>query len=566
MVQTVKASKTVQIDKVASGIKGLDTVLHGGFAEGRSTVVVGGPGCGKSILGLEFIYRNAVQGMPGIYITFEERAEAVRKNAAAMGWNLAELEQDNRLFLMEARLDPSTIFSGEFNIDGLLTMIDAKANSMGAKHITIDAVDALVRHYQDAQQEYMALYAMHEWLLNHKMSSLITLKGSIGDVGDRHEYLDYMADCVIGLDQRMLEQVSTRRLRVLKYRGTEFARNEHPFSITSTGMQVVATTNSSLTYPARAEVISSGNDVLDGMLGGGYKQGANILVTGTSGTGKTTLAATFALQLHQRREKILYINFEESQEMLLANMLSPGIDLRPAVEDGSLKFICVLPESSGVEEHLTRKLNAIEAFKPQHVVIDAISACDRMGGQRAAYDFLFRIMNHCKEQGITCIMINQLTGMDSIESFSGIGISSMVDSVVYIRYLEQGGEINRTIAVVKSRGCAHSNQAREYNITSAGIVIENIYVGKGGVLTGTARQEAEEADAIEADRLTAELTAHEQIIKKKEAVLISEQKRLEADIAVSRAQMESLKLAQRSRLSGRSDRSELRGGGGVTHE
>ena len=547
-----------EIAKVESRIKGLDIVLNGGFGKGRVTVVLGGPGCGKSVMGLEFIYRNALAGEPGIYITFEERAEAVRKNAASLGWDLAPLEKNNTFFLLEARLDPSTVFSGNFNIEGLLTMIEAKAENMGAKRICVDAVDALMRHYQDPQEEYMALYNLHEWLLNHEMTSLLTLKGTINDTSNRHQYLDYMSDCVIGLDQRLLEQVSTRRLRVLKYRGTNFVRNEHPFSISIDGMQIIASASAELNYPASTEAVSSGNKVLDQMLVGGYKKGSTILYTGTSGTGKSTLAATFTAQASLRKERTLYINFEESQEMMIANMLSPGIDLQPGVRDDSLRFLCVLPESSGIEEHLVRTFTAIDDFAPHHLIVDAISACDRMGGENAAFDYLFRLLHHCKEQGITCILINQLMGGDTMESFSGIGISSMVDTVIFIRYLENGGEINRTLTVVKARGIGHSNQTREYLITSAGIDIQDIYIGQGGVLTGSARQEQEEKDNIEAERLRAELLASQEMIKQKEALLVSEQKRLEADVIVARTQMKVLELAQQVRNLGRNARGDLR--------
>ena len=551
-------SPPMGINKIKTDIKGLDEVLNGGVAKGRSTLVTGGPGSGKSMIGLEFIYRGALKGEPGIFISFEERASAVRENAASMGWDLTRLENENKIFIMEARLNPSTIVSGDFNINGLLTMIDAKAKSMGADKITIDAVDMLMRYYDDPFAQHTEIYNLHEWLLDHKMTSLITLKDLSNSLSDLSQSLDYMTDCVINLDQRLSNQLSTRRLRILKYRGTGFGRNEYPFSITPKGVQVISSTHLGLDYKISGTIIPTDIKAFDQMLGGGFRENSTILIAGSSGTGKTTLGATFAKAAGDREEKTVYINFEESQDAVITNMQSPGISLQSMVDKGLLKFVTDLPESKGPEEHLVTAFDAIEEFAPRHIVVDAVSACHRMGGEKAAYDYLFRLIHYCKSKNTTCILINQVIGEQDFDNFSGIGISSLIDTVIFLKYIESEGEINRTICVMKSRGQNHSNQYREFVITSKGIQIQEGYIGRGGVLTGSARQEQEERDDIEKERLHAELSAQMDVVKQKEILLKTEQQKIQSEISVAKAKQKTLELNLKIIKRGNKNREDLR--------
>ena len=556
----VSRTKETEIRKVATQIAGMDEVLNGGLPAGQTTLISGGPGTGKSVLGLEFLYRGAAAGEPGIFVTFEERASAVRQNALALGWDLAPLEQAGKLFLMEAHVDPQAVLSGDFNLKGLIAIINGKATAMRASRIVIDALDVLLRLFDDAARERNELYVLHDWLIDHDMTAVLTVKTSKdGDSSGRYEFLDFMANCVICLDQRVTEQIATRRLRVLKYRGSGFGRNEYPFCITGEGINIIPISSAGLNHKALGPKVSSGHPQLDTVLDGGYRRGSCILISGTTGTGKTTLASTFVRSACERGEKVIYINFEESQAAMVSGMLSPGIDLRPAVQAGTLRFLTAMPEAMGVEEHLIRVFKAIDSFQADHVIVDAISACDRMGTKGAAYDYLMRLVNVCKEKGITAIFTNQTTGFREESEISGIGISSIVDAVIFIRYIEIGGEINRMLLVMKSRGSKHSNQYREFLITDHGIDIADVYVGEGGVLTGASRQEQEAREEAQHRRKLQEIEHKEREVIQKRAALQAQMETLKAELEGAEAQLEALRLDEKIWENGRTKRGEMRG-------
>jgi len=459
-----------EIRKIPTGIVGLDLVLGGGVPAGRMTLVSGGAGSGKSMIGLECLLHGAAAGEPGILVLFEERAEAVRQNAWSLGWDLASLEQKNRLCLLAARLNPEAVISGDFSIKGLLAILDQQVKAMRARRIVIDAVDALLYLYDSPLRERQELYALHEWLLDRGLTAIMTVKTvPQEEAPSRYAFLDFMADCVIHVDQRITAQVATRRLRVMKYRGSGYGRNEYPFVISPDGVTVIPITSNVLQHRSPGPKVSSGQARLDDVLAGGYKRGTSILIVGTAGSGKTTLACVFAQAACQRGERVLYLNFEESPESMVSNMLSPGLALRPLIKTGRLVVQSYLPEAMGVEEHLFHALKALDEVHPQHVVVDAISACQRMGSEHAAFEYLMRILNACKERGITCIYLNQTTGLDIVSEISGIGISSIIDTVVLLRQLPIGGVMKRQLIVMKSRGSKHSEQFHEFRITDRGI-------------------------------------------------------------------------------------------------
>jgi circadian clock protein KaiC len=459
-----------EIPKVPTGIAGLDEVLRGGLPAGRMTLLSGGAGSGKSLIGLQSLVHNAGTGEPGILVLFEERADAVRQNARSLGWDLAALERKNMLYLMDARLNPELVISGDFSIKGLLAILDHQIKVMGARRIVIDAVDTLLQSYDSLLRERHELYALHEWLLNRGLTTIMTVKTIQREESpSRYAFLDFMADCVIHVDQRVTVQVATRRLRVVKYRGSGYGRNEYPFLIGENGINVIPITSNVLQHPAPGPKVSSGQARLDDVLGGGYKRGTSILIVGTAGAGKTTLACSFAQAACLRGERVLYLNFEESPESMVSNMLSPGLVLRPLIKNGRLAVQAYLPEAMGVEEHLFLALNALDEIQPQHIVVDAISACKRMGSEHAAFEYLMRVLNTCKERGITCFYLNQAAGLDIVAEISGIGISSIIDTVVLLRQLPIGDTITRQLIVMKSRGSKHSEQFHEYRITDQGI-------------------------------------------------------------------------------------------------
>ncbi|MCX6550673.1 MAG: circadian clock protein KaiC [Acidobacteria bacterium] len=458
------------IPKEPTGIAGLDVVLGGGVPAGRVTILSGGPGSGKSTMGLQLLLTGANAGDAGILVMFEERAATVRQDAWSRGWDLARLERKNKLCLLDARLDPKAVIAGEFSINGLLAILDRRITAMRAKYVVIDAVDALLHLYDSPTRERHELYALHEWLLDRGVTTIMTVKAiDEAEARSRYAFLDFMADCVIHVDQRVTAQITTRRLRVIKYRGSGYGRNEYPFVINESGITIIPMTSNVLQHRPPGPRVSSGTAWLDEALAGGYRQGTAVLIAGTAGAGKTTLACLFTRAACLRGERVLYLNFEESPEAMVANMLSPGLDLQPLIAKGTLAIRSYLPEAMGVEEHLFHSLEDMSQFQPTSVIVDAISACRRMGSEQAAFEYLMRILNACKERGITCMCLNQSSGRESIEDISGIGISSLIDTVILLRHRQAGDTMVRQLVVMKARGSRHSEQFHEFRVTDRGL-------------------------------------------------------------------------------------------------
>jgi circadian clock protein KaiC len=465
-------AKTRELTKVPTGIVGLDDVLRGGVPAGRMTLLSGGPGSGKSLIALQCALHGATEGKPGILVLFEERATAVRQNVLSLGWDMRTFERNKSLFLLDARVNPEAVISGDFSIKGLLAILDQQVKALRARFIVFDAVDTLLRLYDNPTRERNELNALHEWLLDRGLTAIMTVKADAQEVSpSRYSFLDFMADCVIVVDQRVTVQVATRRLRVVKYRGSGYGRNEYPFIIGENGIEVVPITSSTLRHRAPGVNVSSGQIELDGVLGGGYKRGTGILIVGTAGAGKTTLACLFAEAACRRGERVLYLNFEESVESMVTNMRSTGLNLQRPVDSGRLVIQSWLPEATGVEEHLLRALKGLDEFRPAHLIVDAISACERMGTKHAAFEYLMRVLDACKQRGITCVYINQATSADVVSEISGIGISSIIDSVIVLRHLTVDGKTERQLIVMKSRGTKHSTQFHDFQITDGGITL-----------------------------------------------------------------------------------------------
>lgn len=456
--------------KLGTGVEGLDDVLDGGFPKGRTTMIKGGPGAGKTLFALQFLVQSALQGTAGMFVTFEESAEAIRMNAATLGWDLPALEKMGLLFIHHARLDPAAVISGPFSLQGLTAIIDGKARALGARLLVIDAIDIVMRQFDDVSRARSEINSLHEWLDENGFTTLLSVKlNEDPDLTARFSFLDYMADCVVRLDHRVTEQISTRRLRVQKYRGSSFGTNEYPYVIGGNGISLVPIASAQLDHGPQGAHQSSGIRELDAAMDGGYRRNACILIAGASGTGKTTLAATFAMAACARGERVLFISYEESPEALQSAVLSAGVDLKPALEAGSLKFVCRLPESMGSDEHLFHNLAMIRTFAPDHVVVDAISACHRMGSGKAAFDYCMRLVNACKERGITCLLINQAQGAMVGQDLSGLGFSSLVDTVIQLQFEMVDGDLLRSLLILKARGCRHSHRLHDLRITDDGI-------------------------------------------------------------------------------------------------
>jgi circadian clock protein KaiC len=557
---TVQSDERTTIPKIKTGITGLDNILQGGLPKGRTTIVTGETGCGKSIFALEFLYYNALQDTPGILINFEEDRQAIIQNALTLGRDLIPLEQANQLFILETHFTPEVIVAGDFNLKGLLAIIEGQAKAMGATHIVIDAIDVLLRLFNDPARERNELYLLHHWLLEHHLTNLITVKMSHDqNIPPSYELLKFMADCIVYFDQRVNKQISTRRMRIIKYRGSGFGRNEYPYVIDDDGMSVIPISTAQLRHKGLGERISTGHSYLDNILGGGYRRSACVLIAGVTGSGKTTIAATFIRHICTQGEKVLYIGFEESQEAIIINMLSPGIDLQPALQSGQLHFISHLPESMGVEEHLLTALRHIKVLQPQHVIVDAISACERMGSEQIAFDYLVRLLHVCKENEITCIFLNQTTRPIGIHEITGIKISSLVDTAIVLNLVEVGGEFNRVLEIIKSRGSMHSNQHREFKITDNGIEILDAFVGDAGVLTGSARQEYEAKEAIGYERRQQAIRHKQRDIEQREVAMQAQIAALQAEITTHKLELEALTSEEQALQYNKTELAKIRG-------
>ena len=473
---------------------------------------------------------------------------------------MVPFENAGSLFLFDARLDPQAVISGGFNLSALLAIIGGQARAIGAKRIVIDAIDMLMRLFDDPRRVRNEIYALHEWLSDYGLTVILTSKAATtGETVHPYDFLDFMADCVIFLDNRVSEQLSTRRLRVIKFRGSDFSRSENPYIISGSGIRFIPVAALELRHAALGAHVSSGQPEFDAILGGGFRRASCTLISGTTGTGKTTLASTFSRGACERGEKVLYLDFEESQEALASGMLSAGIDLRPAIDGGCLTVLATMPEAMGAEEHLIRTVDQMNRLKPDHLILDAVSSIGRMGTEQAAFDFLVRLLNVAKERGITILLINQTAGFMDEHEISGVGISSLVDTVIFLRYVESGGEVNRNLLVLKSRGSRHSNQYREYRITDDGMQIAQLFGGEGGTLTGAARQEQELREALEERRRLQQRNALETQIAQRRAAREAQLADLEAEIATAELELENLNLEEDIRQAGRATRLRMRG-------
>lgn len=526
--EILTSSSAKQLNKVKTFIEGLDDIIEGGLPHNRTTVINGHAGSGKTIFGFEFLYRGALNGEPGIFVGFEESAANIRENAATLGFDFLKLEKQNKLCIIEGQVAPEILLSGDFSLKGLLAIISGKSKEIGAKRIVIDALDVVLRLFEGTREVRNEMHLLNNWLRDSGLTVVLTLRPSKTLVTPFEDFFDSLSDCIINLDVRIINQIATRRIRIVKYRGSGFARNEFPYVITSSGIQVAPITTVGLRHKKLGEHISSGNQDLDILLGGGYRRASCTLIAGLPGVGKTILASTFTNITCRRGENVLYIGFEESQLAMIGNVKSAGIKLEKFTKNNTLSFLSRFPEEMGAEEHYILLKNKIQEFNPQHIIIDAISATERMGGKQASYEYLMRVLNLSKSLGITTLFLNQLNGANSFIEISGVDISSMIDTAIFLTYIEFSGETNRLVHILKSRGSKHSNQKREYIITDDGIKFMDVYVGDNQVLTGSARQIQEAKDIASLKVMDFQILEKEMEIERLK--LIKEQNKTDLEI------------------------------------
>ncbi len=558
--RTRAKSPSPTLPKALTGIQGLDEVTDGGLPRGRPTLVSGSAGSGKTLFGLEFLVRGATQyGEPGVFMSFEETLPDLTKNAASLGFDLSRLVADKQLFMDHVHISRSEIGeTGEYDLDGLFIRIADAVQKVGAKRIVLDTLETLFGELPNPAILRAEIRRLFAWLKQKGLTIVVTAERDRPDTLTRHGIEEFVSDCVIVLDHRIREEISTRRLRVVKYRGSMHGTNEYPFLIDEHGISVLPISSLGLDHSASPERISTGIARLDGMMGGkGFYRGSSILMSGTAGTGKTTVAAHFVEAACRRGERCLYFAFEESPKQIVRNMRSIGIDLEPWVRKGLLRFHAARPTYAGIEEVLLVTHKHIASFQPSVVIVDPMTNLLQVSTLNEVRSMLTRLVDFLKTQGITAIFTSLTLAGGSLEA-NEADVSSLMDTWVLLKAIEVGGERNRALYVLKSRGMEHSNQIREFVLTHDGLRLLDVYLGPEGVLTGTARLSQEgrekaagtsrrqqlEGRARELDRkreifearmtmLRAEFQVEEDVIQQS----IAESKLLDAELVQDRGQM-----------------------------
>jgi circadian clock protein KaiC len=527
----VKAKQAVDVlEKCPTGIKGLDEITKGGLPRGRPTLICGGAGSGKTLFAMEFLMRGAMDyGEPGVFMTFEETPEDLAKNFISLGFDIHDIMSRGLIAMDHVKIERNEIEeTGEYDLEGLFIRLENAIDSIGAKRVVLDTIEALFAGLSNAAVLRAELRRLFHWLKDRGMTAIVT-----GERGDklltRYGLEEYVADCVIFLDFRIEEQISTRRLRIVKYRGSSHGSDEYPFLIDESGLSILPITSLGLDYPVSSERISTGIPKLDIMLGEkGFYRGSTILISGTAGTGKTSLAATFAEAACRRGERCLYFAFEESPSQIIRNMGSIGMDLTRWVKKGLLKFHSARPSLYGLEMHLLTFHKVIKEFNPQVFIVDPISNLSAAGTQSEVKSILTRLLDYLKMKNISTFLTDLTHFTGSLEHTSE-EVSSLIDTWLLLRDIELNGERNRGLYILKSRGMPHSNQIQEFLLTNQGIGLIDIYTGSGEVLTGSARaaQDAGEkaselASQREADRRLREQERKRNALETKIAALRAE--------------------------------------------
>ena len=526
-------SSGTQLEKSPTGIRGLDEVTKGGLPKGRPTLVCGGAGSGKTLLAAEFLVRGALQfGEPGVFMSFEETSDELTKNVASLGFKLDDLVAQKKISLDYIQIDRSEIEeTGEYDLEGLFIRLEHAIASVGAKRVVLDTIETLFSGIPNPAVVRAEIKRLFQWLKNKGMTTIIT-----GEQGEktftRHGLEEYVSDCVIFLDHRISEQVSTRRIRVVKYRGSAHDTNEFPFLIDEKGITVMPITSLGLRHTVTNKRVSTGIPRLDAMLGGkGYYRGSSVLISGSAGTGKTSFVAHFADAACRRGERCLYFAFEESESQIMRNMLSIGIDLEQWVKKGLLKYHADRPTIYGLETHLSVMQKMINEFKPAAVIVDPVSNLNAVANISNVKTMLTRLLDQLKLDRVTTVLTILTPGSHTPES-TDVDVSSLADTWILLRDIEFGGERNRGVYILKSRGMAHSNQIREFVLTDKGVNLLDVYIGPSGVLTGSARLSREAQEK-------AKDLVREQDAQIKQLNLERKRKAMEAQIADIRAEFKT---------------------------
>jgi circadian clock protein KaiC len=521
--------------KSPTGIAGLDEITMGGLPKSRPTLICGEAGSGKTLLSLEYLVRGATAYQePGVFMAFEEKAEELAMNVASLGFDLNKLQAEKMVRLDYVYIERSEIEeTGEYDLDGLFIRLGHAIDSIGAKRVVLDTIENLFAGLSNEGILRAELRRLFAWLKEKKVTAVITAERGEGSL-TRQGLEEYVSDCVIVLDHRISNQISTRRLRILKYRGSVHGTNEYPFLIDEDGISVLPVTSMKLESPVSVERISSGIPEVDKMLGGkGFFRGSSILVSGTAGTGKTSLAGYFAHQACLRKERCIYFAFEESPNQIIRNMRSINVDLQEDIDKGLLRIQASRPTLYGLEMHLVAIHKEVRKFRPSVVILDPITNLITVGTVSEVKSMLMRLIDLFQSEQIT-VMFTALTLNTIVNEQTDEGVSSLVDAWVLVRDIEANGERNRGMYIMKSRGMKHSNQVREFMITDKGLDLLDVYLGPEGVLTGSARK------AQKLHELTG-VALHHQAAGRKDREIERKKQLLESNIASLQSEFESIK-------------------------
>jgi len=498
MTKKLKPLKSVPITplaKVPTGITGFDEITYGGLPLGRTTLVRGGPGGGKTVFALQSLINNARDRRePGILVAFEENADHIVANAATLGWDIPALAA-KRLFFLDASLSPEMIHAGEYDLTRLLNVLQAVIQESGAKHIVFDGIDVLLRLLDNPAAERREIYRVRDWLSRSGLTAIITQKvGADDDLSWQHyNFMQFMADCVVNLGHQVIAGSGFRNVRVMKYRGSGFLGDEFPITITGTGIQVTNRGPVELQYVVTKGRVSSGLPRLDAMLRGGYYRGSNVLISGAPGTAKSTLAGLFVAAACERGERAMYVNFDEGASQITRNLASVGIRLGPHQKSGLLKIYSTRTRGPNIEDQFGELRRLIRAHKPTCLVVDPLSALSSKLAHIASADATQMFLDYLKAAGITVVNTSLLDGPDVGEA-TATGISTIADTWIHVSYVVHEGERNRALTIVKSRGSGHSNQVRELSLSNSGVSLTDVFTAQGQVLMGVARWEREQME------------------------------------------------------------------------
>jgi circadian clock protein KaiC len=503
-MKTARRLIAVPSAKAASGITGLDEITRGGLPRGRTTLLVGGPGSGKTILGLQFLVHGARHCKePGIFVAFEETSQRIAGNARSFGWDLPALQKSESLVFLDVQPGPDLVQSGTFDLVGMIAALEAQTKAIKAQRVVFDALDMVLALLPDAATRRREVYRLHEWLLSRGLTGVMTAKAGVDETSAAAEpqplgFMQFMVDCVAILTHKLVLGVSQRNLRVQKYRGTSFDENESPFLIGESGVELaVARTLGHAESSVTSERVSSGVTRLDTMLGGGYYRGASVLITGFPGTAKTTLSGAFAEAACRRGERTVFVSFDSDGAEVMRNLTSVGIRLQRYAKSGSLRIISARTITGSAETYLVRIKAMASEHKARCVVIDPVSTLSKSGNELTAHSVAERLIDWSKASGTTLVCTSLLDEMSSqSEGGSPLQISTLADTWIHLNYLVQAGERNRGMSIIKSRGTAHSNQVRELILSEAGVTLADTYSAGGEVLMGTLRWEKESAERV----------------------------------------------------------------------